>query len=379
MTEHNFGYNRGCVSIKIKTLDNYTQTVSILPGVDKTTPKGLTITLTGCKKPVKDTYIRMYHGVVTPHGAKTLKQFCYWLDLARQRIIKSVWEYVCRFTNPHRPNTYILSLIHKHYILLEELKADGLEHLQGICLLVGMLPKDAKKSLGKGLWKQLCRNSQCKNDWLFRVIVPGNKAAHYLRHLNRVPVSYLRYYHHTDPNRFRRVVEYFRKYERSNTPRKEYKGRIERILHQVADAEFMGRRAEVRFNENWSIRRILREHERLVLTTRMGNVPDVELDYGAFHKSEVTAGVGFSPFNRTKDIVQRGIDHGHCVGSYANTVAIGKYLVYSVEYLGEEYTLGCSVVDGKVLFSQCYGKYNSIAPDEVISAARKFVDRLNGD
>lgn len=84
--------------------------------------------------------------------------------------------------------------------------------------------------------------------------------------------------------------------------------------------------------------------------------------------------------NSLKELLQEANIMSHCLyTSYKDYFEKGEYAAFRIANIesGERATLGVGIADGKVFYHQCYSVYNNLPSDELVAAAKAFINQLN--
>ena len=140
---------------------------------------------------------------------------------------------------------------------------------------------------------------------------------------------------------------------------------FEHTLDIVSDTRRMMMPHE--FNPNWGLARMRREHElatKAIMQRKFSAktfAPDWRFEDKGFSAELLTSQL---------DIATEGATQHHCVASYAQTAARGKYAVFKIE--GKERATA-GVIGGKV--DQVYGACNAQVSDECKAFAHKVASQ----
>lgn len=214
--------------------------------------------------------------------------------------------------------------------ILDQARSDGIAHIVPI-LLVEKAPPDAvKRKVGRSRWKRLAHNSFSRNALIARFGMESMD-------LPSTAIPYAawadeRALHWACNNRDCRLKD---------------RQRLLALAHIYEDTYRMALRLGECFNDRWSLRRMLEEHDRLSKAITKGKYSDNPFDLyervGDFCvKHQGWAAVWLkSPY----EIAEEGNAMRHCVASYIPDACEGRYLVFSIRNVaGNRYsTLGVSV------------------------------------
>lgn len=126
----------------------------------------------------------------------------------------------------------------------------------------------------------------------------------------------------------------------------------------------------------WSIKRMEEEHIKWtkdIMDVEVNDMEDVVIDR-LLPLKEFNAS-GMTLLTTKKEIYTEGKSMNHCIyTNYWSSVERGHYLVYHVDFFGEQATLGCYIAD-KISFNQCYRNANRPVSEEL----KKYVEGVIAD
>lgn len=237
--------------------------------------------------------------------------------------------------------TYPLSNKTEHEELLAQSVKDRTTHLNPLLNITGKTPKELREILGKGLWKQLAKNSYSRNKLLAKELdylaARGltESLKEYAERLNKIPSTLLR-----AGVKSRATASI---YKNSGIPLTHFLRKTPeavKFMHLVSDTKLMLLSLEGGYlNPEWSKRRIEEEHDRLVILQNNRRRETLEKqnknmiqDFTTLFNLPMVADSGFvaRPCTSPQQVRDEGSKMNHCVGSYARHCAEGKYIVYSV-------------------------------------------------
>jgi hypothetical protein len=270
--------------------------------------------------------------------------------------------------------------LHKMKDTIKQMLTDGQENLIPIVLNSQMTPKEIKDSLQKHQWKKLTKVSFTKAQYISRTIQPlslGN-----LGDCVELSPSYLQMFSGLfEVTGLHKIVNNLAGEARClSSPDK-----VLKIHNTVRDTIMMAGAIGYPINQNWSLRRWEEEHKIVARKRRVGNFSDKVITVGIYPQlpKEIVSGTGDKAvlLDNPLSVALEGDMMGHCVAGYAGRCATGDYVVYHLTLSnGTEGTLGCTVVHqyGKpahrLLYQQCYGKYNDPIDK---TFARWVIDQVN--
>jgi hypothetical protein len=273
-----------------------------------------------------------------------------------------------------------LELIGMHEPILRQACADKQLNILPILMETGKTPKELKKELGN-TWKVLCHNSLNKNKAVAKTFSTlGRGATSVLGFLAAQPTTVLEVYGRDGALVVSHVAAHYK------GAWNKYDQKIGRQLH---DAKMLAEQLDKPFDALWSPRRMKEEHDSMskelfarkfspIKLTILDDVPVKVLEHEGYVATLLDS---------RALVAEEGNAMGHCVAGYAESVADGRYLVYSVTKDGQRSsTLGITIrdrkADGKTYYfmSQHHGRYNRRLEDRHESdLGELIVKQLNGE
>lgn len=250
---------------------------------------------------------------------------------------------------------------------IDQAYKDGNRNIVPILLESGLDIASLKDYFGKGTWKQLANNTwhrnKCIGEFLHRVFEKYGGMRSYLHnHYD---------YNHSRIN-FQEVIEtdtkvrYVIRLPTSlirDTPIPvlnfillHMKGKWSKAIYNRDDAQFFSELMDTHFilgnnyNLAWSRRRIEEEHNKIV-NQRKREQHEHKQEYATVFQhyesclkdyTNLELGYKATLLKTMQEVVEEGVEMGHCVGGYAKYAYKGTYLVYSVVPIGEgeRFTIG---------------------------------------
>lgn len=236
---------------------------------------------------------------------------------------------------------YPISSVTEHEELLAQSVKDKTVHLNPLLNITGKTPKELREILGKGLWKQLAKNSYSRNKLLAKELdylaARGltESLKEYAERLNKIPSTLLR-----AGVKSRATASI---YKNSGIPLTHFLRKTPeavKFMHLVSDTKLMLLSLEGGYlNPEWSKRRVEEEHDRLVILQNNRRREVIEKqnknmiqDFTTLFNLPTVSDSGFvaRPCVSPQQVRDEGSKMNHCVGCYARDCAEGKYIVYSV-------------------------------------------------
>jgi hypothetical protein len=129
----------------------------------------------------------------------------------------------------------------------------------------------------------------------------------------------------------------------------------------------------------WSHLRLVEEHKAWT-----EQIMQIELDtlddkvISGIERFERYTPTGFKLLKTQKEVFYEGKTMRHCVyTAYWNSIKQGRYLAYHINLKEEEATLGVNIYDDKLVYNQCYTRYNGSISTKMSALVNHFVDELN--
>lgn len=253
--------------------------------------------------------------------------------------------------------------------------ADGITNVLPIVHYTKKSPHELKKYFGKGVWKSLCNNTFHRNrmlvqwgyilKWEHTPTLPDAKT------ISNVPTSLLMWY---NP----RIDIYIEDFNRLSKGHWTDYAWMEGFYDVFVDTKDMKLKLEEKWNPSRysSFEELKKEHDAVTERFRIKEAKErekrileysVEFEWLKDYPDELKlvdedGNIFSAHLLRSKQkIHEEGDAMHHCVGSYADNVADGRYLVYSISMNGERYsTLGLEALytHPSWRFSQHYKKRN---------------------
>lgn len=272
-----------------------------------------------------------------------------------------------------------LEKIVRYETILRQAWDDKQFNILPILTETGKTPKELKKELGN-TWKVLCKNSLNKNKAVARVAANKHMSNYtdVLKSIAAYPTTVLEQYGQDNAYVVAHVAAHYRgswgKYD-------------SKIAREIRDTMMLAEQLEKPFDALWSPRRMKEEHDAMSkeLTARRFSPDKLEILEGIPVKHLEHEGYVATLLDSRALVAEEGQAMGHCVAGYAEEVAAGRYLVYSVTKNGERSsTLGVIIRDRKAdsktyfFLNQHYGRYNKRLEDRhEIELGEIIVKQLN--
>lgn len=250
-------------------------------------------------------------------------------------------------------------------------------------------PQEAKKGLGKGLWKSLCSNSNNKNCLIMshtmEAIKNGSELKTTVEGLNKLASTWLNRFRNLNislPARFvtgNRVSECWLKQlqKPGESLNKMFSpGRIKEVVrdyYYIQDTFSLACEVNGPFDPSWSLRKMQETHDRYVLNQVVKeSSPDrfIGLDSSNVPENIEDSGFKATLLSSLLDYATERELQQHCIYTYAERAKRLEYFAYKIEGPnGFRSTLG---FDEKGLHIQHYKKHNQavVESDAVVFAAK---------
>ena len=260
--------------------------------------------------------------------------------------------------------------------IIQEYIDDGNDHLAAYGILLGDAHM-AKYTLGKKLWKRICRTSKSRNDTICRIAINLPRAQtnpvvikeklmylHSIRttllnNLGSVVLTngYMTYNRLGIPSLIPKIVNYI------GGPLKSIESDdVQSYINTINDTANM---CGV-FNARWSMRRIEAEHNIWTKIQMALRYPKTLFNSVNFLTSLYERkGCNAELLTSAWEVGMHGVDQDHCVGSYARACTKGEYAVYKLtDSNGNVSTLGiANPISKSYNTTQHYHAFNKLVTD----------------
>lgn len=277
-----------------------------------------------------------------------------WLDPVRKYSKYLAFQGVSK-----KPIKHLLKRVHETLPLLQQADEDGVRNIIPILFSLGASPKEAKGILGKSLWKKLCKNSFTKNNHIRKLlpcqrglVIPTDYET-----LNKFPSTLLARgrnlrldmglgFDETALWVIENNKKSFGKYLVQELDNRYY-------CNMYNDTKRMAKKLGASFSDKWDFNKMESKHNEYTDLVNKGKYSTDR--FPILTKTQVKTSFEYRGYEATlldnpKDILNEGTIMKHCVGSYSDMVAEGKYLVYSITKDGKRSsTLGIHVNNNIVL------------------------------
>jgi len=135
---------------------------------------------------------------------------------------------------------------------------------------------------------------------------------------------------------------------------------------------------EEKIDFKWSTSRLREVHKEWtikIMEAEVNSLDDVTLEY--VDKFDRYTPEGFKLLKTQKEVFSEGKVMNHCVyTSYWESIKAGRYLAYHVTHGDEEATLGINIYNDKLVYNQCYTRYNQSISQGMALKVKEFFDHL---
>lgn len=245
---------------------------------------------------------------------------------------------------------------------LDQCKKDGVQNIEPLVFYLNKSPKELRELFGKGLWKSLCKNSMTRNLYIAKLWdkIPDTWQPRVKR------VSIMQQFPSYILKQGRKSIYWtFDEFDLwvylTVGKKMSSRSEVQRVKAMVWDTKQMAKQLDKHWSFDWSYSKMCEKHDeysKVILAKEYSSEPFehlMDFKLKEFSFKEYNAVLCESPLS----IQEEGRAMHHCVGSYADSVAAQKYLVYSVRKDGKRSsTIGISVRDGKYELDQHYGHCN---------------------
>lgn len=136
---------------------------------------------------------------------------------------------------------------------------------------------------------------------------------------------------------------------------------------------------EKKIDFKWSQKRLIEEHKawtEQIMQVEIDALDDVVIPNT--EKFDRYTPQQFKLLKTQKEVFYEGKTMKHCVyTAYWSSIKNNRYLAYHIDLNGEEATLGVNIYDDKLVYNQCYSKYNGSISSAMNTLIKQFVEELN--
>ncbi|MCK9530474.1 MAG: PcfJ domain-containing protein [Gammaproteobacteria bacterium] len=277
--------------------------------------------------------------------------------------------------------------IYKHRDVLTQALEDNQTNILPLILTTGLSPQEMKDLYGKGLWKNLAKNSHHRNKQISRIVdkVPLPDFAEEIKSYNS---NFFEIFATVVRRRRREEVKNILKYMKQ-WPVAHIKrlGPIERTVTILGDSLVMAQRLQERVPNNilndlnilLDFHDNLAQRERDLWRVKQDQDRMFDLTNSWIPKESSYEDANAVAILTTEQLDKEGKIMHHCVAGYAYHVASGQYLVYHLSDGKEEATLGLQLVNNNVwVCQQMYRECNQTVDSPVLKElAVKLIKEVN--
>jgi len=147
------------------------------------------------------------------------------------------------------------------------------------------------------------------------------------------------------------------------------------IDDMIKEAQMLERKIDFK----WSFKRLTEEHKawtEQIMQLEIDalddeNIPGVE-------RFDRYTPDGFKLLKTQKDVFYEGKTMKHCLyTAYWTSIKHNSYIAYHITLGDEEATLGINVYNDKMMYNQCYSRYNGLISSKMQVKVKNFVEELN--
>lgn len=288
------------------------------------------------------------------------------------------------FNNQKKLNPYTLAIIWECLPEIEQAKKDGIYNIVPWIIQKGKNPQELKEEFGKSVWKKLAHQSMTRN----KLLAAGSKRFHYreenIQSALNLP-SYILKRGAISRFQWNWTTEYLLKHGLLNG--KHFKRSPEntrnqhRLVNTIQDTKRMAETLGRGFDVSWNPEKMKEKHEEythLIQLKKYSPEPYAHLkDFCV--KSVEHNGYVATILDSAALVHEEGKVMHHCVGGYAEYVAQGKYIVYSVTKEGKRSStiaFNCWDDSGVWKFNQHYGYCNAHIEDQDEKDIKNYILNL---
>lgn len=314
-----------------------------------------------------------------------------WVDPIKEQ----VYRYAFKSRLPNPTGGVTLERLWSNIDLVRQCEEDGNHHIVPFVLALEKAPQDLKRAFGKGLWKQLCKNSLSRNRDLsrhwggvvyFDVKRPFSEPSRaILRTLNKYPSRALKWKELGivgGTGLWAARCSGFHKWGFEE---------FLRLRHIAQDTSRMASMLGEPFSLKWGAEEMVERHERytaMQLSGEYSKEPFKVLEDFLLKEWHGEGGWSAHLLMSPYEVAEEGRAMRHCVAGYGGAVKSGSYLVYSFRKDGERRsTLGVKkCLKGGGLqctgfiwdIDQHYGFGNGILTTVELAMGRRLLAELGG-
>lgn len=250
--------------------------------------------------------------------------------------IAPIEDHVNRFgyTCMKKISPHIVKAIWNSKEIIEQAQKDGNYNIAPWIIKTGQSPKELKESMGKSVWKNLCKQSMTRNKFL---AFSGNRIRYDetdLQTASEIP-SYILKCGNQAPFPWSDATIWAIKNKLLNSKSLSSRKTLREILSWVdayRDTKRMAPQVGKGFNPNWKPDVLERKHAEYINLINLKKYSPEPFECLKDFKHKVFQYKGFTATILDSPALVRGEGEAmhHCVGGYSDMVAAGNYLVYSV-------------------------------------------------
>lgn len=273
---------------------------------------------------------------------------------------------------------------------------DGVYNIIPICVSLMGGPQELKESLGKGLWKKVCdlTHKEALNFYFIDLYLKSKTEDILKTYCEATPTARFSFYEYCknpiSKNNVTNIINAFKYFVRVRGI--DFKS----IYDMYSDTKTMLNQdigQVLKFNESWSLKRLKREHDRLVRisTYKSSGISPEDVFEASSEVANIISQViqdkdSNKIFNEVdikvlstgEDYMEESILMNHCICSaYARKAKNNNYV--AVHAIHEDYhaTMGYNLTDeGFIYIDQTYGKYNDSKIPERIREVNKIIESV---
>ncbi len=136
---------------------------------------------------------------------------------------------------------------------------------------------------------------------------------------------------------------------------------------------------EKKIDYKWSAKRLVEEHKawtEQIMQVEIDSLDDATIS--VVERFDKYTPQQFKLLKTQKEVFYEGKTMKHCVyTAYWSSIKNNRYLAYHIDLNGEEATLGVNIYDDKLVYNQCYSRYNGSISSAMNTLVNQFIDKLN--
>jgi len=147
------------------------------------------------------------------------------------------------------------------------------------------------------------------------------------------------------------------------------------IADMIKEAQIL----EKKIDYTWSLNRLKEEHKdwtEKIMQVEIDSLDNVVIPN--VERFDRYTPENFKLLKTQKEVFYEGKTMKHCVyTAYWTSIKNGNYIAYHITEGNEEATLGVNIYGNKLVYNQCYSRYNNSISDKLEIKVKAFIEELN--